>query len=43
MQHGYSSSNKNTETRLLNLVLHILIYDNQHETITDAFLSKYPN
>ena len=43
MQHGYSSSNQNTETRLLNLVLHILIFDNQHENIIDAFLSKYPS
>lgn len=43
MPDGYSSSNKNTETRSLNLALHILIYDNQHETITDTFLSKYPN
>lgn len=44
MQYGYLSSNQDTETQLLNLALHILIiYDNQHETITNAFLSKYPN
>lgn len=43
MQYGYCSSNPDTERRLLNLELHILIYDNQHESITDAFLSKYPN
>jgi len=43
MQDGYLSSNQDTETQLLNLGSHILIYDNQHENITDAFLSKYPN
>lgn len=43
MQDGYLSSNQDTETQLLNLGLHFFIYDNQHETITDAFLSKYPN
>lgn len=43
MQDGYISSNQDTETQLLNLALHILIYDNQHEIITNAFLSKYPN
>lgn len=43
MQDGYLSSNQDTETRLLNLALLILIYDNQHENITDIFLSKYPS
>ncbi len=43
MQNRYSSLNQDTETRLLNLALHILIYDNQHENITKALLSKYPN
>ncbi len=43
MQDRYSSSNQDTETWLLNLAFRILIYDNQHESITDAFLSKYPN
>lgn len=40
MQDGYSSSNQDTETQFLNLTLRILIYDNQHESITNAFLSK---
>lgn len=43
MQYGYLSPNQDTERRLLNIALHILIYDNQHENITNAFLSKYPN
>ncbi len=43
MQDGYSSSNQGAKTQLLKLELHILIYGNQHETITNAFLSKYPN
>jgi hypothetical protein len=43
MQYRYSSSNQDTETWLLNLASCILIYDNQHENITDALLSKYPN
>ncbi len=43
MQNGYSSSNQGAKMRLLKLESHILIYDNQHETITNAFLSKYPN
>lgn len=43
MQDGYLSSNQDPKTRLLNLVSHILIYDNQSETITNIILSKYPN
>lgn len=43
MQDGYSSSNQDTETRLLNLGLPIFVYDNQPESITDVFLSKYPS
>jgi Protein of unknown function (DUF2439) len=43
MQEVYSSPNQDTETRLFDLASRILIYDNQHENITDAFLSKYPN
>lgn len=42
MNDGYLSSTQDTEKRLLNLRLPIWIYDNQHESITDAFLSKYP-
>jgi hypothetical protein len=43
MQEVYSSPNQDTQTRLFNLASPILIYDNQHESITDAFLSKYPS